>query len=79
LHYPTALTTQLTAAQEALSAKKAARFATAKALSEAEHALKNSNAAKAKLSQVLKITKVAYTVTRDNLTSKSKELDDVVI
>jgi hypothetical protein len=63
LHYPTALTTQLTAAQEALSVEKAARFATAKALSKAEQALKNSNAAKAKLSQVLKITKVAYTVT----------------
>jgi hypothetical protein len=76
LHYPTALTTQLTAA---LSTEKAARFATAKALSEAEQALKNSNAAKAKLSQVLKITKVAYTVTRDNLTFKSKGLDDVVI
>jgi hypothetical protein len=28
---------------------------------------------------VLKTTKAAYTVTRDNLASKSKELNDVVI
>jgi hypothetical protein len=76
LHYPAALATQLMAAQEALSVEKAAQSAGTKALSEAEHALKNSDAAKAKLSQALKTTKVAYTVTRDNQASKSKELDD---
>jgi hypothetical protein len=45
----------------------------------AEQALKNADEAKTKLTQALETTKAAYTVTRDKLTSKSKELDDVVI
>jgi hypothetical protein len=61
------------------SVEKAARSATAKALTEAEQTLKICDVAKAQLSQELKTTKAAYTVTRDNLASKSKELDDVVI
>jgi chromosome segregation ATPase len=48
-------------------------------LAEAQQTLKDSDAEKAKLSQVLKTTQAAHTVTRDNLASKSKELDDVVI
>jgi hypothetical protein len=44
-----------------------------------EQTLKNSDEAKAKLSQALKTTKAAYTVTQDKLTSKSKDLDDLVI
>jgi predicted nucleic acid-binding Zn-ribbon protein len=48
-------------------------------LAEAQQTLKDSDAEKAKLSQALKTTHAAYTVTRDNLASKSKELDDVVI
>jgi hypothetical protein len=74
------------AAQEALSVEKSTRSATAKALAEEkgarltdQQALKNSDEAKAKLSQALKTMKVAYIVTRDNLASKSIELDDAVI
>jgi chromosome segregation ATPase len=74
------------AAQEALSEEKSARSAVAKALADekgvcltVEHTLKNSDEAKSKLSQALRTMKSAYTVTRDNLASKSKELDDVVI
>jgi septal ring factor EnvC (AmiA/AmiB activator) len=48
-------------------------------LVEAQQTLKESDAEKAKLSQALKTTQAAYIVTRDNLASKSKELDDVVI
>jgi hypothetical protein len=48
-------------------------------LGEVQQTLKDSDAEKAKRSQVLKTTQVAYTVTRDNLASKSKEQDDVVI
>jgi hypothetical protein len=48
-------------------------------LAEAQQTLKDSDAEKAKLSQALKTTQATYTVTRDNLASKSKELDDVVI
>jgi hypothetical protein len=48
-------------------------------LAEAQQTLKDSDTEKAKLSQALKTTQVAYTVSRDNLASKSKELDDVVI
>jgi secreted trypsin-like serine protease len=80
------LAAQLTVAQEALSVEKYARSTAARALAEekearltAEKALKTSDEAKAKLSQTLKITKATYTVTRDNLASKSKELDDAVI
>jgi chromosome segregation ATPase len=79
LHYLAALAAQLMGTQEALSVEKAARSSTAKALAEAEQALKNSNAVKAKLPQALKSIKAAYTITRDNLACKSKELDDVVI
>jgi hypothetical protein len=48
-------------------------------LAEAQQTLKDSDAKKAELSQALKTTQAAYTVTRDNLASISKELDDVVI
>jgi hypothetical protein len=48
-------------------------------LAEAQQTLKDSDAEKAKLSQALKTTQATYTVTRDNLAFKSKELDDVVI
>jgi hypothetical protein len=48
-------------------------------LAEEQQTLKDSDTEKAKLSQALKTTQVAYTVSRDNLASKSKELDDVVI
>jgi hypothetical protein len=75
----TALAAQLAAAQQALSKEKIARSAAVKTLAEAKQALKDSDADKTKLSQALKTTKTAYTVTRDNLTSKSKELDDAVI
>jgi hypothetical protein len=40
---------------------------------------KDSDADKVKLSQALKTTKAAYTATRSNLASKSKECDDAVI
>jgi hypothetical protein len=40
---------------------------------------KLSRTAKVKLSQALTTTKAAYTATRDNLASKSKELDDAMI
>jgi hypothetical protein len=56
----------------ALAEEKGARLT-------AEQALKTSDEAKAKLSQALKTTKVAYAVTQDKLTSKSKELHDAVI
>jgi hypothetical protein len=45
----------------------------------AKQDLKTSDEAKAKLSQALKTTKVAYIVIRHNLAPKSKELDDAVI
>jgi hypothetical protein len=48
-------------------------------LAEAQQTVKDSDAEKAKLSQALKTTQATYTVTQDNLASKSKELDDVVI
>jgi chromosome segregation ATPase len=79
LHYPIALAAQLAAAQQALSEEKTARSRAIKALAEAKQTLKDYNADKAKLSQALKTTKDTYTVTRDNLASKSKELDDAVI
>jgi hypothetical protein len=50
-----------------------------KALTKAKQDLKDSDADKAKLSQALKTIKTAYTATRDNMASKSKELDDAVI
>jgi hypothetical protein len=75
----TALAAQLAAAQQALSKEKITRSVAVKALAEAKQALKDSDADKAKLSQALKTTKTAYIVTRDNLASKSKELDDAVI
>jgi hypothetical protein len=49
------------------------------ALAEAKQTLKDSDADKAKLSQVLKTTKTAYTATCDNLASKSRESNDAVI
>jgi chromosome segregation ATPase len=80
------LAAQLTAAQEALFEEKTARSTIAKALAKkkgarltAEQALKNSDEAKSKLSQALRTMQAAYTVTQDNLASKFKELDDVVI
>jgi hypothetical protein len=79
LRYPTALAAQLVAVQQALSKEKTTRSTAVKALAEAKQSLKDSDADKAKLSQVLKTIKAAYIVTRDNLASKSKELDDVVI
>jgi hypothetical protein len=48
-------------------------------LAKEKHALIDSAADKAKLSQALKTTKAAYTATRDNLASKSKDLDDAMI
>jgi hypothetical protein len=48
-------------------------------LAEANQALIDSAADKAKLSQALKATKAAYTATRDNLAFKSKDLDDAMI
>jgi alanyl-tRNA synthetase len=67
------------AAQQALSEEKTARYVTVKSLVEAQQALKDSDAEKAKLSQVLNTTQAAYTITRDNLASKSKDLDDAMI
>jgi hypothetical protein len=49
------------------------------ALAEAKYALIDSATNKAKLSQALKTTKAAYTAIRDNLASKSKDLDDAMI
>jgi hypothetical protein len=79
------LVAQLAAAQKALSEEKSARSATTKALVEeqasrqtAEQALKSSDESKAKLAQALETTKVVYIITRDKLSSKSKELDDMV-
>jgi hypothetical protein len=72
--------------QEELFEEKSTRSATTKALAEekgarlaTEQALKNSDEAKAKLSYARRNTQAAYTVTRDNLASKSKEQHDVVI
>jgi hypothetical protein len=65
--------------QQALSEEKTTRSATVKALAEAQQALKDSDAEKAKLSQALKTTQIAYPITRDNLASKSKDLDDAMI
>jgi hypothetical protein len=72
--------------QEALFEEKSARSAATKALAEerdtrltVEQTLKNSDEAKAKLSQALETTKAAYAVTRDNMAFKSEELDDVVV
>jgi predicted nuclease with TOPRIM domain len=48
-------------------------------LAEAQQTLKNSDAEKDKLSQVLKTTQDPYIVTQDNLASKSKDLNGVVI
>jgi hypothetical protein len=62
-----------------MSEEKTARSTAVKTLAEAEQVLKDFDANKAKLSQALKITKASYTVTRDNLASKSQELDDAVI
>jgi septal ring factor EnvC (AmiA/AmiB activator) len=64
---------------QALFEEKTALSAAVKAFTEAKMALKDSDADKAKLSQMLKTTKVGYTATYDNLASKSKELDDAVI
>jgi hypothetical protein len=79
LYYPAALTAQLAVAQQALSKEKTARSTAVEALIEAKQALIDSAVDKAKLSQALKTTKTAYTATRDNLASKSKDLDDAVI
>jgi predicted nuclease with TOPRIM domain len=48
-------------------------------LAEAKQALIDSTTDKSKLSYALKTTKAAYTATRDNLASKSKDLDDAMI
>jgi predicted nuclease with TOPRIM domain len=48
-------------------------------LAEAKQALIDSAVDKAKLSYALKTTKAAYTASRDNLASKSKDLDDAMI
>jgi chromosome segregation ATPase len=74
-----ALAAQLAAALQALSEEKNTRSTIVKALAEAQQTLKYSDAEKAKLSQALKTTQAIYIVTQDNLASKSKELDDVVI
>jgi hypothetical protein len=79
------MTTQLTAAQEALSKEscsigcwsifswgKAARHAT-------EQALQNSSDAKAELTLELESTKAPLTTTHDKLTSKSAALDVAMI
>ena len=65
--------------QQALSKEKTARSAAIEALAKAKQTLINSAANKAKLSQALKTTNAAYTTTRDNLASKSKDLDDAMI
>jgi hypothetical protein len=62
-----------------LSEEKTTRYAAVKALAEAQQALKDFDAEKAKLSQALKTTHVAYTIARDNLASKFKDLDDAMI
>jgi hypothetical protein len=79
LRYPTALAAQLAASQQALSEEKIAQSNAVEALAEAKHALIDWAADKAKLSQALKTTKAAYTGTHDNLASRSKDLDDVMI
>jgi chromosome segregation ATPase len=73
------LAAQLAVAQQALSEEKTARSAAVEALAEAKQALIDLAADNAKLSQALKTIKAAYTATRDNLTSKSKDLDDAMI
>jgi hypothetical protein len=79
LCYPTALAAQLAASQQALSEEKIVQSDAVEALAEAKQALIDLTADKAKLSQALKTTKAAYTGTRDNLASRSKDLDDVMI
>jgi hypothetical protein len=64
---------------QALFEEKNTRSTIVKALAKAQQTLKYSNAEKAKLSQALKTTQAVYIVTQDNLASKSKELDDMVI
>jgi hypothetical protein len=73
------LLAQLAAAQQALSEEKTTRSAAVEVLAEAKQALIDSVPDKAKLSQALKTTKATYTATRDNLASKSKDLDDAMI
>jgi hypothetical protein len=77
---------QLATARKALFDEKFARSDVAKALPEekaahlaTEQALKDVGKAKNKLAKALEMIHAAYTVTRDNLASKSKELDDVGI
>jgi transcriptional regulator with AAA-type ATPase domain len=79
LRYLAALAAQLATAQQALSEEKTAQSVAVEALVEAKQALINLAADKAKLSQALKTTKADCTGTHDNLASKSKDLDDVVI
>jgi hypothetical protein len=79
LYYPTTVAAQLVAAQQAPPEEKTARSTAVEALAEAKQALIDLPVDKAKLSQALKNTKDAYTATRDNLASKSKDLDDTVI
>jgi chromosome segregation ATPase len=57
---------------QALAEEKATLLAT-------EQALESSDEAKVKLAQALETTHAAYTVIRDKLASKSKEMDDMVI
>jgi hypothetical protein len=64
-YWLTTLAAQLAATQQALSEEKTARSATVKALAKAQ--------------QALKTTQAAYTITQDNLASKSKDLDDAMI
>jgi hypothetical protein len=59
-------------ATQALVEEKAARLA-------AEQTLQDANKAKTKLAKALETTHAAYTITRDKLTYKSKELDDMTI
>jgi hypothetical protein len=73
-------------AWKALANEKSARSDASKALAKEkiarlppEQALKDADKAKAKVSKALEITQAAYTITQDKLTSKSKELDDMMI
>jgi hypothetical protein len=79
LYYPAALAAQLVAAQQALPEEKTTQSTMVEALTKAKQALIDSAADKAKLSQAVKTTKVAYIATRDNLASKFNDLDDAMI
>jgi chromosome segregation ATPase len=80
------LSAQLAVVRKVLSDEKSAQSDAAKALADekatrlaTEQALQDADKAKNKLAKALEMTHAAYTITWDKLSSKSKELDNMVI